>query len=54
MMLIHVWADIPQTGLWCPNCLLPSGVEVPLYAVSITGVSVWPPYRFCHDCGIQL
>lgn len=54
MTVIHVWADIPRTGLWCPKCLLPSGVEVPLYSVSITGVSVWPPYRFCYDCGTRL
>lgn len=54
MLTIHVWADIPQAGLWCPKCLRPSGIQVQLYRVSLAGVSVWPPACWCHDCGIWL
>lgn len=49
MLTIHVWADTPQAGLWCPKCLRPSGIQVQLYRVRPGRGLGW-----CHDCGMWL
>lgn len=48
------WAGTPELGLWCTKCALPSGISVPLYLVSILGVSLGGHFRRCGDCGATL
>ncbi|MDQ2628438.1 MAG: hypothetical protein M3Y90_15775, partial [Actinomycetota bacterium] len=49
---IHVQPDLSKlrTGLWCPHCKLPSGIEVPLLTISGSGVGPLGVFRRCHDC----
>lgn len=50
-MTVHVFIGDPeQTGLWCPNCLKPSGLRMPLFMVSLTGVTHIGPVTRCYDC----
>lgn len=48
---MHVVAGTPTTGLWCPKCLLPSVIEVPLGFLTLNGYTSMPSHVFCHDCG---
>ncbi|AAN12577.1 gp16a [Mycobacterium phage Che9c] len=50
-VIVHLWTGEPEVGLWCPKCLLPSGYRVPLYHISINGISDWGAITKCHDCG---
>lgn len=44
-----------QTGLWCPDCLKPSGYEVPYDVLTDAGVSrASLTVRKCYDCGRPL
>jgi hypothetical protein len=43
-----------RTGLWCRNCNLPSGVEIPLLSLSASGVAPIGVIRRCHDCDQSL
>ncbi|QFG15026.1 hypothetical protein PBI_QUEENHAZEL_18 [Mycobacterium phage QueenHazel] len=38
-MQYTLWTGEPQLGLWCPKCLKPSGYRVPLYHVTLAGVT---------------
>lgn len=49
-VIIHVWAGDPRLGLWCAFCLLPSGIEVPLFVVSLEGVRPFGKWRKCDRC----
>jgi hypothetical protein len=40
-----------ETGLWCPVCLLPSRIRVPVYLTSEAGSSPLGTYDECQDCG---
>jgi hypothetical protein len=45
------------TGLWCPHCLLSSGVEalaVMSWAKDPTTICGRFTYRVCNDCGSPL
>lgn len=53
-LLLHLFAGEPIFGLWCPSCLLPSGYQVDLFAVSLEGVRAMGPARRCYDCGRKL
>ena len=48
--VIHLTLGTASTGLWCPACLLPSGVEIPLNIVGKAGVSRVGLLRICADC----
>lgn len=58
--VVHVhaqWDDYPaRTNLWCPRCLLSSGIEVHGRVLCPhgwpTGLRL-PAARFCHDCGTR-
>jgi hypothetical protein len=52
--IIHLVPGTPRTGLWCPTCLLPSGVEVPLHFLTDTGCLAAGTVRECFDCGATL
>ena len=41
-------------GLWCPQCLLPSGYAVDLFVLSTSGITALGTVRKCHDCGSPL
>jgi hypothetical protein len=43
----------PETGLWCPDCLLPSVIRVPVLAEA--GREVWMFWvSACADCPRQV
>jgi hypothetical protein len=37
-------------GVWCPKCLLPSAIEVPVNILSERGVTTVGPLRYCEGC----
>lgn len=45
-----------ETGLWCPECALPSGVEVAIALVAPETLLVLRRVTEarCHDCGRKL
>ena len=56
-LIIHLTVE-PMThevGLWCPSCLLPSGISETV-AVIANGVTVlgMPTFAACADCGREL
>jgi hypothetical protein len=44
----------PETGLWCSRCLLPSGIRVPVHALTATGPRKVTEVTACTDCGLRL
>lgn len=48
-LILRLWTGEPEAGLWCPKCLKPSGIRVPLYSVSEQGVSTLGTLSTCHD-----
>ena len=45
-------ADEIETGLWCPRCLLPSGVQVTVMVRHPDGtIGEFGKFRACSDCG---
>ena len=54
MLFIHLTPGTPRGGLWCPTCNLPSGIEIPLYTLTETGVRLMATFRKCDDCGQPL
>lgn len=46
-LLIRLDPGTPRVGLWCPDCLLPSRVEVPLYRLTPDGVVRVGTVSFC-------
>lgn len=53
-IMLHVFLGELRTGLWCPACLLPSGVEVEIFLVSWAGVKQAGAVRCCADCRATL
>lgn len=53
-LVIDLWCGEPEVKSWCPKCLLPSGIEVPIYSVSGQGVSQFATVHKCYDCGTPL
>lgn len=49
-IILHLAPGTPEVGLWCPECLKPSGYMVPIYALSPSGVGRLGTLRKCHDC----
>ena len=53
-VIVTVSLGEPETGVWCPHCLLPSAVRWPIVAdmprLFPAGLSV----TICQDCGAQL
>lgn len=39
-----------RTGLWCDTCLLPSQVQVPLYALGVDGPYEVGTFDRCDRC----
>lgn len=50
-MIILLADGTPETGLWCPVCLLPSRVCIPLFTTTEAGGSPLGVYDACQDCG---
>lgn len=53
-LVIHVVPGSVTTGLWCPECLLPSGYEQHAYTLREDGPHRLLTVRKCHDCGAAL
>ena len=51
---VRVTPGTPVPGLWCPYCLLPSGYQVPMLAISPHGVTVVGHMAECYDCQRRL
>jgi hypothetical protein len=53
-IIVTVHLGEPETGIWCPHCLLPSAVSWPVVAdkprLFPAGVTV----TICQDCGANL
>lgn len=49
-MYLQLTAGTVITGLWCPRCLLPSVVLVPLSSLSRQGVTTFGPFAYCNGC----
>ena len=43
----------PETGLWCPDCRLPTRIRVPLTVITEDGASdtALPAPELCTQCG---
>lgn len=49
-LVVDVAAGSPTlTGLWCPTCAAPSGVEVPVLSLTPDGVTIIGTARVCAD-----
>lgn len=54
-IVLHLFQNGIVTGLWCPKCLRPSGIDVQLGTLSDHGVTPDSIHiRKCHDCGAPL
>lgn len=54
MMIIEIAPGTPTAwGVWCPSCLLPSAVDVPLNIISERGVTPLGAMRYCEGCRKQ-
>jgi hypothetical protein len=53
-IVIVVGSGTETYGLWCPHCLKPSVIQVPLHSLSLSGVSPLATLRKCVDCGAQV
>jgi hypothetical protein len=49
-VVVTVTPGEPETGLWCPFCLLHSLVRVQLYAVTDSGVTLMGTAEGCPGC----
>lgn len=50
--LIITWGE-PETGIWCPTCLLPSALRWPLYLLGEDGIGSEPgTLTTCDVCGL--
>lgn len=49
-ILVYLALGTPRTGLWCPTCSLPSGVEWPVVALRPDGVAPVAFWRQCVEC----
>lgn len=49
-VVIHIAPGTPTVGLWCPRCLLPSGVEIPVHTLAASGVGQLAVIRRCTEC----
>jgi hypothetical protein len=38
------------TGVWCPRCLLPSAVLVPLHNLNPEGLTTFGTFTYCPGC----
>jgi len=47
---LHITPGTAITGLWCPRCLLPSLVLVPLNSLTPQGVSTFGSFAYCDGC----
>jgi hypothetical protein len=43
-------AGHPETGLWCPRCLLPARVRITVYMISEDGSSPICTQDWCTEC----
>lgn len=50
VVVVDIVPGTPTVGLWCDRCQLPSGVEVPVHALSASGVGQIAVMRHCTDC----
>lgn len=50
LVVIHFDESKLETGLWCPDCNLPSGWRVPLLSLSESGVGQFGTIARCYDC----
>ncbi|SKD94290.1 Uncharacterised protein [Mycobacteroides abscessus subsp. massiliense] len=53
-VVLHISPGTPETGLWCPRCLKPSGYALPLYVLGAEGPWRIATVRKCHDCDVPL
>lgn len=54
-MVMEIVADEPITGLWCPTCFKPSGIEVVVHAMCEEhGSHLFATLRICQDCQTRL
>lgn len=47
-VVVTVSLGEPETGSWCPECLLPSAARWPML---LGGHRVLPDIEVCQDCG---
>jgi hypothetical protein len=52
-IVVELAAGTPETGIWCGECLLPSGVRVPIFTLTDDGPRrlAWADFHKCTDCG---
>lgn len=43
-----------ESGVWCPSCLLPSGVKVTVGFSTRSSVLNITDIAACHDCGQRI
>lgn len=53
-MVVHLVPGEQRCGLWCPKCLLPSGIEVFLYVLRDDGPQCVGKVHRCDECGSPL
>lgn len=49
-VVVDIAPGTPTFGLWCPRCLRPSGVEIPVHSLTASGVGQIGVIRRCRDC----
>jgi len=51
MIVLELEPGTPTAwGVWCPKCLLPSAIMVPLNIISERGVTPLASLRYCEGC----
>ncbi len=46
---VHLAIGSPVTGGWCPTCLLPSLIRVPIWQLSARGMDLLRIVEACQD-----
>lgn len=47
---IKLYIDNLVTGMWCPSCSKPAGIQVSVYRITAAGVTKVTDVRRCTDC----
>ena len=50
-VIVTLIPGLPETGLWCGSCLLPSVIRVPVYTLAESGPRLLLAATECTECG---
>lgn len=51
--IVHITSGTPRWGIWCDRCLTSAGVEIDMFHITASGVSLLATVRRCARCDLR-